>query len=262
MSIKRIAIVPYNIGSMSAKLLAEGLHKATGLPVLRVRKDSVRYQPRYTDYIINWGCSEQWPFITFNKKDGNKLAVNKLQFFQAIQKYNETAKDKTVNIPEWTTSKETAAAWAKDGHTVVGRKLLNSNSGKGIVLYEGNDTVQYCPLYTKYKKKQHEFRVHVFKGEVIDVVQKKKRKGLGDVHSKIRSHGNGWVFCRENIVEPNGLRDQAVRAVGACALPFGAVDVIWNAHENKCYVLEVNSAPGIEGTSLNRYLTAFVKDMK
>jgi hypothetical protein len=249
----RVVIIPYLLGSNSAKGLQTALQGLLNVPVLRVSKYSKKYQPRYTDYVINWGCSNPWDFITLDKKDGHKQAVNKLQFFQ-------TAQGK-VNIPEWTTSQQQAQAWSAAGKTVIGRKILNGNSGKGIVVYEPNTTVGECPLYTLYKKKRHEFRVHVFKGNVIDVAQKKKKKGYENVDSKIRNHKTGWVFCRENIIEPAGLRTQAIQALAACGLPFGAVDIIWNEAEDKCYVLEINTAPGIEGSTLQYYTNAFFKDI-
>lgn len=250
---ERVVVIPYLLGSNSAKGLQKALQGILNVPVLRVSKKSTKYQPRYSDYVINWGCSNQWDFITLDKKDGHKQAVNKLEFFQAAQG--------KVNTPEWTTDKTVAQGWANDGHTVVGRKILNGNSGQGIVVYEPNTTVDNCPLYTKYKKKRHEFRVHVFKGEVIDVAQKKKKKGYENVDSKIRNHKTGWVFCRDNINEPADLREQATTALATCGLPFGAVDLIYNELENKCYVLEINTAPGIEGTTLQRYTNAFFKDI-
>lgn len=261
MPTKRVVIVPYNIGSASVKGLVQNLKARLKLPIIRVRKDSVKYQPRWTDYVINWGCSQEWPWINLTDKVGNAISVNKLSFFEMVAKWN-AVQPKTVNVPEWTTEQAVAAQWVKDGHTVVGRKLLTGNSGKGIVLYEGeNAHVQHCPLYTKYKKKKHEYRVHVFNGKVIDVAQKKKRKGIDNIDTKIRNCNGGWVFCREGIEIPNGLLDQAVLALAATGLKFGAVDVIWNAYEDKCYVLEVNTAPGIEGTTLEKYTNAFVQDI-
>jgi hypothetical protein len=40
-------------------------------------------------------------------------------------------------------------------------------------------------------------------------------------------------------------------------LDFGAVDLIWNENQNVVYVLEVNTAPGMEGTTLENYCDAF-----
>ena len=40
-------------------------------------------------------------------------------------------------------------------------------------------------------------------------------------------------------------------------LDFGAVDVIWNEHESKAYVLEINTAPGLEGSTVEDYKEFF-----
>lgn len=258
---KRVIIIPYNRASMSARNLQRELKQVLNVPVYRIHRDSKVYQPRYTDYIINWGCSKDWDFITFDKKEGNKKAVNKLEFFAAISAWNATNENK-VNIPEWTTDPNKAAMWiTQEKATVVARHTLTGHSGKGVEILTDATHIPKVPLYTKYKKKKHEFRVHIFQGEVIDVVQKKKRAGAENVDTKIRSHLNGWVFCRQGITEPQDLRRQAILAITACNLKFGAVDVIWNEHENKCYVLEVNSAPGIEGTTLLKYTVAFTKEI-
>jgi glutathione synthase/RimK-type ligase-like ATP-grasp enzyme len=69
----------------------------------------------------------------------------------------------------------------------------------------------------------------------------------------VRNHVNGWVFCTQNVGIPDKALDYAVMAVAACGLDFGAVDIIWNESRQEAYVLEVNTAPGIEGSTLNLY---------
>jgi hypothetical protein len=36
-------------------------------------------------------------------------------------------------------------------------------------------------------------------------------------------------------------------------LDFGAVDVGWNEHHGEATIYEVNTAPGLEGTTLEKY---------
>lgn len=263
---KRIIIIGYKIGSASVRALAQALREKVKQKVLRVNKDSITYKNKPTDYVINWGVSRYKPNHTV------AYVQNKLYFFRTIQKYNDTHKDYPdchVNIPEWTEDKDVAQQWIDDQQMVVGRKLLNSHSGNGIILFDSETitTNVECPLYVKYKKKKSEFRVHVFSKddgplEVIDVTQKKKRKDFdGEINTKIRNHKNGWVYCRENITEPHDLRTQALRAAILCGIKHGAVDVIYNEKENKSYVLEINSAPGIEGTTLEKYVSAFIGEI-
>lgn len=142
------------------------------------------------------------------------------------------------------------------------RRKLNGHSGAGIVVAARVEDIVDAPLYTQYVKKAKEFRVHVAFGQVIDVQAKRKRIDFsGEVNFAVRNHDNGWVYCRENIEEPADLRDQALRSISALGLDFGAVDIIYNQHYNKCYVLEVNTAPGLEGTSVTKYTEAFVQHL-
>ncbi|NDE84316.1 MAG: FkbM family methyltransferase, partial [Actinobacteria bacterium] len=107
---KRVAIIGYKVGSNSVRGLSTLLKQKLNIPVLRVSKQSTKYQPRYTDYIINWGCSKQWDFITLDNKVGHQFSVNKLEFFKAIKVWNDCPDFDKINIPEWTTNKQVAIA--------------------------------------------------------------------------------------------------------------------------------------------------------
>lgn len=242
----------------SAYKLKVALQAEIQRKVLVVRSNSPRFKARFSDVIINWGNS-RWPNFRLaeciNDPDSVAIAVNKLCTFQALSG--------KCNTPEWTTDPDVAHEWWTEGKEFVARYLLSYYGGKGITLFNKETrsplTLPYAPLYVQYKKKKKEFRVHVFKGEVIDVTQKKKRKDFeGEVNTKIRNYANGWVYCREDIEEPDDLRLQATLAVGALELDFGAVDCIFNEKENKTYILEINSAPGMEGQTIEAYKNAIL----
>lgn len=233
------------------------------VPVILVSRNSKKYQPRWTDYVINWGCSKEWDWINNTNKRGHGLCVNKLNFFQHIKTHNNNNPDKVVNIPEWTTDGQVAAGW---NYAYFARTILNGHSGQGIVQYGANEVPVKAPLYVKYKKKKHEYRVHFFKDKqgvvtVVDVTQKKRRKDAEFLDNQIRNHKNGWVYAREAVTEPKDLRQQATNAALASDLDFGAVDLIWNEHEDTSYVLEINTAPGLVGTTLQKYVETFAKDI-
>jgi len=118
-----------------------------------------------------------------------------------------------------------------------------------------------APLYTQYVKKADEYRVHVFDGEVIDVQQKRKRQEVPneEVDYQIRNASSGWVFCRDGVECPESVRSTAIRAVSVLGLDFGAVDVGYNRHNSVESVYEVNTAPGLEGTTLDLYYEAIQK---
>lgn len=243
----KFVIKPYKLGSLSAKKLAMAISDLVGYKVKRVRG---HYIPRRNERVIHWGQSMS-PYA--DSKDSNvniSTALNKLDTFKMFSSNG-------VSCPEWTTSRQQAQEWANSGQTVVVRKLLSSKGGAGIVLVESG-AVPNAPLYTKYKKKAKEFRVHVVMGKVVEIVEKRKKSG-SVCDSRIRNHSNGWVFCKENVVAPDDLKEVAVKAVEACGLQFGAVDIIWNQKENKSYALEVNTAPGFEGSTVMKYAKAFVE---
>ena len=116
-------------------------------------------------------------------------------------------------------------------------------------------------MYVKYIPKKSEWRVHVFRGEVVDVQRKARRREVPDdkINWLIRNHDNGFVFARgeERGEIANGVEEQALAAVAASGLDFGAVDVIYNEARDMAYVLEINTAPGIEGSTLDGYVERF-----
>lgn len=209
--------------------------------------------------VVNWGSSRAPAWLAPNVRIVNSptsvgVAANKLLTFQ---RFKEAGFEQ---IPEWTTDREVAEGWCCDGGMVVCRTVLNGHSGRGIIVADLPEQVINAPLYVKYVKKLKEFRVHVAFNNVIDVQEKRRRNDVGaDADSRIRNHHTGWVYCREEISEPENLRETAISAVAALGLDFGAVDLIYNQKKNQILVLEVNTACGLEGTTLQNYVSLIVE---
>ena len=183
-----------------------------------------------------------------------------LKYGHSVDKLTQYRWFKEQNIPalEFSQDPGIVAQWLGEGCTVFGRKYLNSSCGKGIVVVEPTATVfETCPVYTKYKKKKREFRVHVFRGQVVSVTEKKKRKGFeGERDTKIRNLANGYVFVQGVENEPEGLRELALKAAVVSPSDFKGVDIGFNEKANELFVIEVNSAPGIQGSNVNKYIEA------
>jgi glutathione synthase/RimK-type ligase-like ATP-grasp enzyme len=203
------------------------------------------------DTIINWGCGNpDHIFITeyLNYPTKVRLAANKLQSFQAF-------KDHDVSSVPWTTSQEEVKEWLKKYH-VVARTVLTGHSGDGIIIIEPEtEEVPKAPLYTRYIMKTHEYRVHVVKESVVDVQRKIRDPERDPSDWKVRSHANGFIFVRQNVVISDAIRDLAVQSIGALGLDFGAVDIVVDK-DGVAYVLEVNTAPGLEGQTVQSYSQA------
>lgn len=231
---KKLVLVPNNMGSRAAKALAETLSSKLGYKVYRVKPGRERGRPSFK---LNAGTAKDVQLNAFSNND--------------------------VNCPEFTRDRSVAAGWIASGDSVMCRTLLRASEGRGIVVAETEDQLVHAPLYTRYVKKKQEFRVHVLNGEVIDVQQKRKRKGFeGDRDTKVRNLANGYVFCRDSIREPDGLRELARQACASLSYSLGAVDIAFNERNNRLVVLEVNANPGMQGTTLEKYADAIVKDFK
>lgn len=163
-----------------------------------------------------------------------------------------------MQLPTFSSEREFAEDLIRSGKTVVCRTVLNGHSGVGIVLASKVEELVDAPLYVEYVPKKEEYRVHVFKGKAIHSSRKARKADVpeGEVNWKIRNHNNGFIFQHENFEIPEGVVQQALIAVEQCGLDFGAVDVIWNDKQQKAYVLEINTAPGIEGVTLSKYVEA------
>jgi predicted ATP-grasp superfamily ATP-dependent carboligase len=225
-----IAVNP--VGSGFAKALQAGL-SVKGIKALRV--DNERGMQLWLNgrYVF---------FVT-------QKTLNKVEQFHA---FNQAG----VSCPKYTTTSDGAKELGVK--TLFARTLISSTGGRGIVEFD-TDTENYprAPLYTEYIPKKAEYRIHVFEGKVIDRQQKKKKRGFEeDRNTRVSNLSNGYVYTRDAIVLPENIEALAVKAVEACRYSYGAVDIIYNEKRNQCYVLEVNSRPGLMGTTLGNYINA------
>jgi glutathione synthase/RimK-type ligase-like ATP-grasp enzyme len=256
----RAIIYPYNLGSRSARALSTNLvdHRSK-----RVRPDG-RYKHNWnTHAIINWGSSEEpdWKRdersrLWLNPATVVARATDKVQCLQIL-------KDAGISVPDFTTSRQTAENWCQQGNIVYCRTMTRASGGKGIVLATSLRSIVNAPLYTKQLAIKGEYRVHVFNGEVIDYQKKRKREEAienGDIAEDIRNINNGWVYCRNNLTRLEDNETYAIRATRALGLNFGAVDIIRDINR-RSYILEVNTAPGLEGLTLVNYTNAIRKSL-
>jgi len=256
---KDIKLMPYHTHSASAKALAEVLR------IKRIRVPNTRYVPTEDSVIINWGRRDH-PFYddaTFlNYPVSVRNCSNKHAFFETVKDF--------ASIPEFTTSKDLALEWVLAGSRVFGRDVRGYGGGD-IVDMSAEDLETKVEkflskqLFTKYIKKRHEFRVHIAFGKVIDIQQKKIRvtddmgEPLKEFNPRIRNLANGYVFARNDVNTPAIVPVEALNAYNATGLDFGAFDVIYNEKYDRAYVLEVNTAPGLMGTTLEKYTEAFAE---
>ena len=246
----RTRMYAQNEHSKSAKALSEMLG------VKRIKHRDSKFSPKETDQIINWGSSSlpvgYSSVRVLNRPEVVGKVTNKLKFFREMR-------DSGTCVVPWTTSKLEVKEWLDRGSLVVARTKLTGHSGEGIVLIENEEGIVDAPLYTKYIPKKFEYRLHFICGELM--WKQKKGRSLDtpddNVDWKIRNRANGFIYMNNNVSVPSDVVTEANNAFYKSGLDFGAVDVIYNEKKNKAYVLEINTAPGLEGSTLEIYRDYF-----
>jgi len=245
------------------KVSAGARDLANALGIKRLKQRGSEFQGGPATTVINWGATSIPERITAN---GCRVLNKTANVAQAVDKHT-TLRIMTasgVRVPEFTERLDVAQRWIAGGGTVFARTLLRASSGRGIVIMEPDhpeDHDTQAPLYVRYVPKRHEYRIHVVNGQVIDRQRKglaEEFRGQADVNFRVRNLANGFIFVRnDGHVYPPEADVMAVEAVRALGLDFGAADIIWNEQQNRCYLLEVNSAPGLQGTTVDNYAEAF-----
>ena len=230
----RVRINPYGT-SKSARLLSRYL----GIKRLKLRNS--KFRGRGVDVIINWGTGKGnvGNARQINKLEKVQLASNKLRTLEALQASG-------VPTPRFDTCKDNLALL----DTLVCRTTLHGHSGRGIIVGTAEELPSNAPLYTQYINKVAEYRAIVVGNKVVDFKKKKRKRDYdGDYGEHIWNHSSGYIFARNDFVAPPTAGSIAIDAINALGLDFGAVDIIED-EEGNLYVLEVNTAFGLEGTTI------------
>ena len=245
------------MGSKGAKVLAQKLS------IKRVFPDR-KYRHKPSHMVVNWGSS----LIPTWKNDNNLILNSPVNILKAVNKISTFTilKENGVPTPMWTTDFDEAKDMLAEGKTVVCRETVTGTCGVGITIVSpedfDRDGLPMVKLYTEFIPKAREYRVHVFCGEVIFLQQKKRRRVEGDSpDGKIKNSSNWWVFCHGDVTEPTcgveKLYAESIKAISSLGLDFGAVDIM--VKRDNVYILEVNTACGLEGTTIEKYEQAIIK---
>lgn len=251
-------------------------------PTLASENGGARVFSNRNRFILNWGTSAELSTHednpTLNRPVAVGLATNKRTFFEHINDYNATTEhpDQMVRIPNYALNREDALNILQNDGIIYARTRLTGHSGEGIVVARDEDELPNAQLYTSaITGPRREYRIHVFGGRVV-LCQLKKRRSVGGnavsdsgeagANDQIRNLDGGWVYSVSDAHPSELVRRQAINAVTALGLDFGAVDIIAKGrktNEDRAWVLEVNTAPGQGGdTTVTGYarniLTAYV----
>ena len=246
-------ILPYNAASKSARALA------AEMGVKRLRINNTR--ARFTDdsVTINWGYRGNHPAFHAGKVINNKPSVirasDKLKTFETLKN--------VVPIPKYTEDPDEAKGFLLDCTRIISRETLTGHSGQGIKVLSKDSFSSYdkdkAKLFVEYIPKKYEYRYHVVGGKVIDKRRKARDMSVADedINWAVRNVAGGFIFTiDEDFDYPEEADDIAIKSVEALGLDFGAVDIVHNTNRG-LFVLEINTAPGLEGRTTERYAQAF-----
>lgn len=216
-------------GSLGARDLVRGL-RAARVRAFRLRENGIEGTAHPGDLVVNWGESLTIP--TGIRVLNPTIIGNKLRELTRLEL-------KGVLVPKFDVK-------CREGW--LGRKLHHTG-GRDLMASPRDPD-----YWTERLTFDEEFRIHIFGGKSIRVGIKKPRTPH---HSKwIRSYDAGWSIYYDSDAQervPRGARNAARSACEALGYDFGAVD-IGTTQEGKSIVLEVNSAPGLEGKTIEVYV--------
>ena len=266
-------INPYKQGSRSAKAIKLAL-RDRGIKVWTL----TRAPNNPNALVVNWGSSNfeypterltvvNDPYETYNMS-------NKVKFFENTLHSTDTL--------GWTRNREVALEWAKAkskdrdvwSTVVFARTKIEASGGKGIVIWDAEtdapEKLPLAPLYTKYVPKTHEYRLHFVRtlagrGFTCMLAQRKVfvKKHPQDVPRdwKVRSHANGFVFQTnpDHTRIPAKVMDAGLRIMSDHfpRLHFAALDIMYHDKRDQAWVIEGNTAPGLENDTIRLYADYF-----
>lgn len=214
-----------------------------------------KFKPKDNDVIIFWGTSRHpsWymnsidnpKILLINNPSSISIARNKYKTFKILSNNN-------VLTPCFTADKSIASSFKRP---FIVREILNGHSGTGIHIIKEGDEILNGKLYVEYIDKEKEYRVHIFNDEAIKISRKIARKSV-DFHDEfVWCHNNGYYFNKVRLNED--AINVAKEAISTVGLNFGAVDIV--KKDDKYYVLEINTAPGLQGKSIEVYVESIKK---
>jgi len=237
-----------------------------------------KYRPEDFKLVINYGTSHTpiwWDrlspdCVVLNTPEQVGVSANKVKMFRAI---SELVPE---NCLEYFFDKDEAEEAIREGKTVIARTLLSSHSGRGIVM-SPPDPLPDANLYTVLKRgpRLREYRVFMANGQFKDVVCKKRKgrekllemgvsPGEADtwwnnrMRQVVRCWDNGWAFCHNNLPMSDQRVFDEIALKTSRLLTWGCVDVLIDSSSKEWYMVEINSAPGLDaGNTQTSYLDSF-----
>jgi hypothetical protein len=229
----KVAII-HSVAGISSKILATAL-KNNG-----VKADVFRYSDilsrdfRQYDYVFSYGCSGRTDHNNrLNSANAVATCVSKPATFNKLIQ----AKVSTV---EYVTEKPIPKHW----DWVVIRDKTDGRKAEGLHYHENNANVPDGVLYSEYFEHKYEYRIMVFKNEVVGRYFKAEDNG-------------DWYFNKQPPRAFEDMDEHCIRAAKAIGIDYVGFDVVAN-NKKDFRILEANSAPRITDEAENAIVEYFI----
>ena len=183
--------------------------------------------------VVCWGRGYAGDEHALNARAGSANKLQQLQQFQSAG---------ILTPPFWT-----QIPTAPGDFPVLGRRLAHHGGNDISLIMQPSDAALYpSDFYTRYIPRQTEYRSWIYRRRHLGTYEKRLTKP--SAYRRIGANWrNGFHFdLTPSEAVPEALRDLAARSVAVLGLDFGAVDILKGV-DGHFYVLEVNTAPGVEG---------------
>ncbi len=193
---------------------------------------------------------------------GSKEEPNTLHYGKGVDKITQYTFFKEHDLPHipWSTDLAVARKWQQEGGTIMCRARIKGQTGTGIVVATPVDELVAAKVYTLYVSHKREFRVNVLRGKVVNIREKLRMADTtGDFHIRNQENGYTTAHCRplSNIMRAN-MYALAESASAVSDSDIVGVDIGLNEAKEYPFLIEVNSGPTIEGSTL-REMTVAIK---
>lgn len=246
-------MIQYVIGSprshVTARLLATAITRLQGKPCFYYNLNPPRYPERRH---IRWGTTKRTSENGINSRKAVRLASRKSQALIAMH---------NAGVPVPPIFLNDQLVEVADVRRIY-RKNIRRNADDDPLFIPAGEIPNAAAIAPydyalKFIPSDREFRVHVFNGQPLALLEKIGVDGY-IASQEIRSAGNGYDSVELDSEPFDGLITTCVSAVRSLGLYFGVVDILHGTDDN-WYVLEVNTAPGMGTERIELYARKFVE---
>lgn len=211
--------------------------------------------------LVNFGktnpsCLPRGRYVLVNPPESVTNAADKLQ----TKRLFDTAGVTTAPWwPDWNPDRFPVVVKHRHGSRGTGVYLMKTPEElAAFFAARGEAYVKEHFIVERFKNYRFEYRIHATQTEAFSANRKARRDGVPEDQRWKHTFNNSVWFNEANpeFRKPTTWEDikaEAIKAVTALSLDFGAVDIKVN-NRGEFFIIEVNSAPSLGGATRDSYL--------